>query len=283
MDEWRSGKASLAQTDQSRAEPDAPHEDEIRQQLYRILHSAAFRDSLRLTRFLAFVVEATLAGNAERIKAYTIAVEALGRSTDFDPQADPIVRVEAGRLRGALARYYSGAGRNDPLVMDLPRGAYVPTFGRRSAETAPPPLAAGRFAAQGDESDHVTEMLGQGRQFNQVVTVFQELTAIHRQLAVMTAQIESTQQALINSRVLSPVGDRDCLACRPAALLLPTAPSSQPDAPRTADGRQEQRTQQTQSALAAWPRRSRPGGHRRDAADDADDPSSLRALRLRGR
>ena len=125
-----------ARPDNFQAEQGAPHADEIRRQLGRIVGSAAFRDSLRLTRFLTFVVEATLAGKGDRIKAYTIAVEALGRGGDFDLQADPIVRVEAGRLRQALARYYSGAGGHDPLVIDVPRGGYVPIFRPRDEAAA---------------------------------------------------------------------------------------------------------------------------------------------------
>lgn len=119
-----------------------PHITEIRDQLDRIVESVAFRNSPRLVRFLTFVVEATLAGNAEKIKGYTVATEALGRGSDFDPEADSIVRVEAGRLRVALARYYAGPGTNDPLLIDLPSGTYVPTFRTRtfvasSAATSP--------------------------------------------------------------------------------------------------------------------------------------------------
>lgn len=110
---------------------ETPQSDEIRWQLGRIVASAAFRDSLRLTHFLTFVVEATLAGQSDRIKAYTVAVEALGRNSDFDPQTDPIVRVEAGRLRAALARYYGGPGWDDSVVIEVPRGTYVPVFRRQ--------------------------------------------------------------------------------------------------------------------------------------------------------
>jgi len=112
--------------------PDMPNTTEIRDQLARVVESAAFRNSPRLVRFLTFVVEATLDGNADKIKGYTIATEALGRGSDFDPEADAIVRVEAGRLRIALARYYAGAGANDSLVIELPRGNYVPTFRGRT-------------------------------------------------------------------------------------------------------------------------------------------------------
>jgi hypothetical protein len=86
---------------------------------------------------LRFVVDAALAGQADRIKGYTIGVEAFGRGEDFDPQSDPIVRVEAGRLRRALDNYYAGA--KDPVVIALPVGTYVPTFTLRAAtrSTAP--------------------------------------------------------------------------------------------------------------------------------------------------
>src|SRR6202034_4619506 len=107
--------------------------DEIRQELRLIIGSAGFRDSARLSRFITFVVERTLAGKGGTIKGYTIAVEALGRGSNFDPQSDPIVRVEAGRLRRALARYYESGGYNDPLVIDVPRGTYVPSFRRRGS------------------------------------------------------------------------------------------------------------------------------------------------------
>lgn len=92
--------------------------------------SQNFRASPQLASFLHFVVEETLTGHADRIKGYSIAVGALGRNDTFDPQTNPIVRVEAGRLRRALEHYYAGPGRRDPLVIELPRGTYVPTFNR---------------------------------------------------------------------------------------------------------------------------------------------------------
>lgn len=112
------------------AEVGRPCADEIRAALARMAASEAFRGSPQLVAFLRYVVEATLRGAAERIKGYTIAVEALGRADDFDPQADPIVRVEAMRLRRALARYYDNGGKHDPVVIDLPLGNYVPMFRR---------------------------------------------------------------------------------------------------------------------------------------------------------
>jgi len=122
------------------AQPHSVDSGEVRRQLARVIASDVFRGSLRLTRFLQFVVETTLAGKAGTIKAYTVAVEALGRNSDFDPQ-DPIVRVEALRLRAALARYYGGPGRDDVIIIKIPCGSYVPSFHRRTA-------ADGTYAAK---------------------------------------------------------------------------------------------------------------------------------------
>jgi Tfp pilus assembly protein PilF len=105
--------------------------EEVRAELERILASPAFSHSPRLAAFLRFVVESRLSGKADYIKSYTIGVEALGRSEGFDPHVDPIVRVEAGRLRKALARYYSSIGVDRSVLIDLPRGSYVPVFCRQ--------------------------------------------------------------------------------------------------------------------------------------------------------
>lgn len=106
-------------------------DDDVRLSLAAIVASSAFHASPQLAAFLRFVVEATLSGRSEQIKGYTIAVEALGRDSAFDPQTDPIVRVEAGRLRRALDRYYAGPGQADTVVIELPRGSYVPAFRQR--------------------------------------------------------------------------------------------------------------------------------------------------------
>lgn len=107
-----------------------PNADEIRAALGHMAASEAFRGSPQLVAFLRYVVEATLRGEQDRIKGYTIAIEALGRGDDFDPQIDPIVRVEATRLRRAINRYYENGGRNDAVQIELPLGSYVPRFRR---------------------------------------------------------------------------------------------------------------------------------------------------------
>jgi len=103
----------------------------VRAQLDKILSSRSFSGADRATGFLRFVVSKTLSGEADQLKEYVLAVEALGRKPSFDPRTDPIVRVEAGRLRGRLEEYYQTEGSGDDLLITLPKGGYVPTFERR--------------------------------------------------------------------------------------------------------------------------------------------------------
>lgn len=100
----------------------------IRAELERILSSDGFRAAPQLSSFLSFIVERAVAGRASELKGYTIAVEALGRPADFNPQIDPIVRVEAGRLRRALTQYYTREGQADPVKLSMPVGGYSPVF-----------------------------------------------------------------------------------------------------------------------------------------------------------
>ena len=110
---------------------------DVRTALRQVLDSEVFRSSPQLAAFLEFVVQAVLEDKADRIKSYTIGVEVLRRPHNFDPQTDPTVRVEATRLRRALHRYYAGPGQSDAVVIDLPRGSYVPTF---TCRVASPPI-----------------------------------------------------------------------------------------------------------------------------------------------
>ena len=110
----------------------------VRSQLATILQSPAFVGSPQLRAFLSYVVDQRLKGNESRIKGYTIAVEALGRATSFDPAADPIIRVEAARMRRLLGEYYEGPGAKDPVLIDVPKGGYVPVFQTRESAAAAP-------------------------------------------------------------------------------------------------------------------------------------------------
>ena len=110
--------------------------DAVLAHLARVLSSHAFGGAERSIALLRFLVERTIDGEGERLKEYTVGTEALGRGASFDPRTDPIVRAEASRLRGRLERYYADEGRADDLVIELPKGTYVPRFAARAAMPA---------------------------------------------------------------------------------------------------------------------------------------------------
>jgi TolB-like protein len=100
----------------------------VRAELERVLSSPEFAGSERHRGFLSYIVEETLAGRADRLKAYNIATAAFNRGLDFDPQQDSIVRIEAGRLRRALEHFYLTDGRDHEIQIVVPKGSYVPQF-----------------------------------------------------------------------------------------------------------------------------------------------------------
>ena len=110
----------------------------IREQLDRILKSGPFLHAPRRQRFLEYIVNETLAGRGERLKGYSIAQEVFDRSDAFDPNVDPIVRVEAARVRDKLREYYGVDGRSDPIRIDLPKGSYTPHIEFRQAPIPEP-------------------------------------------------------------------------------------------------------------------------------------------------
>ena len=103
-------------------------EDQVRAALERVLAAPEFVNATRLSRFLRFAAEKALAGAGAELKEYLLGVEVFDRGQDFDPRLDPIVRVEAGRLRGKLQEYYEGGGQSDPVRIVFRKGSYAPTF-----------------------------------------------------------------------------------------------------------------------------------------------------------
>src|SRR4051794_19520808 len=99
-----------------------------RRQLERVLESPGFSRNERLSRFLRFVVEGHLDSKDHELKESVIAIEVFGRRPDFDSRLDPVVRTEAARLRARLSEYYINGGKADALVIELPKGGYVPRF-----------------------------------------------------------------------------------------------------------------------------------------------------------
>ena len=119
-----------------------------RQQLDRILGSRTFQPVERLKRFLTFVVTETLDGRGDQLKEYVIAVQVFGKEESFDPRTDPLVRVQARRLRARLERYYRDEGGHDELMLELPKGGYTPTFKPRDRDRALPRAVGVTIASQ---------------------------------------------------------------------------------------------------------------------------------------
>jgi hypothetical protein len=113
-------------------EPQTPLEtisaNDIRAEVQRICHSRAMSECHRLTQFLNFVVASTLRAEASHLKETIIGVSVFARSPDYDPKVDTIVRSQAWRLRAKLRKYYASEGANDPIVIEIPIGGYVPVF-----------------------------------------------------------------------------------------------------------------------------------------------------------
>lgn len=114
----------------------------VREHLDRIERSVSFAKADRLRAFLRFVVEKTLAGETHAIKEYSIAIEVCSRDPSFDPKADPIVRVDANRLRARLEAYYRVEGQDDRVRIQLRKGSYVPAIVLQEAAAARAPGAA---------------------------------------------------------------------------------------------------------------------------------------------
>lgn len=100
-------------------------------ELARVLGSQTFRQVERLKRFLNFIVTESTSGRGDQLKEYVIGVQVFDKEPSFDPRADPIVRVQARRLRARLVRYYRDEGHEDALVIEMPKGGYSPVFRQR--------------------------------------------------------------------------------------------------------------------------------------------------------
>nr|WP_314258196.1 hypothetical protein [uncultured Devosia sp.] len=111
-----------------------PQREIVQEALERLLQWPEIARSPQLGKFLDYIVQRRLEGDEQAIKAYSIAVDVFGRGDDFDPQSDPIVRVQARRLRGLIDDYYRGPGADEALQIRLPVGRYIPEFVERPRE-----------------------------------------------------------------------------------------------------------------------------------------------------
>jgi TolB-like protein/Tfp pilus assembly protein PilF len=114
----------------------------IRSQLEKLLASRTLAPSQQLCRLLRFVVDQETSGQGDQLKEYLLGVEVFRKDESFDPRIDPVVRTEARRLRNKLTDYYAEEGRNDPVVIDLPKGSYRPVFRAGPAGTAIAPATS---------------------------------------------------------------------------------------------------------------------------------------------
>jgi hypothetical protein len=110
---------------------------ERREELRRVLQSKHFASAPKKSRFLEFVSEQTFLGSGEKLNEYLIGVEVYGRGSDFNPQDDPIVRVQAHDIRRALKKYYEEEGKTSSWRIDLPLGHYIPVFSKAAQEEEP--------------------------------------------------------------------------------------------------------------------------------------------------
>lgn len=124
---------------------DVPAEN-LRAAVTRICASPPFARAPRAADLLKYLVDKAVGGRADEIKEYTVALEFFGRAS-YDPKLDSLVRVEAGKLRQLLAKYYESGGMNDPVRIEIPRGSYRPSFHPQAAPPQPPRAAPWRIQA----------------------------------------------------------------------------------------------------------------------------------------
>ncbi|MDQ2777164.1 MAG: hypothetical protein M3Y57_19930 [Acidobacteriota bacterium] len=165
---------------------DGPSTEQVLTHLEIVLKSEVFSGAARQQRLLRHLVTRRLQGATGELKEYTLGVEVFDRGDDFDPRLDPIVRVEASRLRSRLQKYYEGSGSEDVVRITLPRGAYLPSFASLDQAAAPSPDSA---VLQVDaEKSHVplaqAELPRRGKAFGNPVLVGISVAAAAALLAV---------------------------------------------------------------------------------------------------
>jgi serine/threonine-protein kinase len=138
-----------------------PPPEAVRAALERLLASREFAHSVRLARFLRFAVEETIAGRGAQLKECVIGVEVFDRDASYDSRLDPIVRVEARRLRTKLGKYYRGAGVAEPVQIEFPKGGYTPVFQMRDARAGAETIAVAPFVIL-SRADPENESFGGG-------------------------------------------------------------------------------------------------------------------------
>lgn len=127
------------------------------EQINRLVGSHALHGSESLCKLLRYLAKHAVDHPGTPIKEFQIATEVFGRSADFDPQLDSMVRVQAGRLRSKLTEYYSADGLEDPIVVELPKGTYVLSFHHRNPSGTKPNAAGVNGVVDKDSLEKSTE------------------------------------------------------------------------------------------------------------------------------
>jgi TolB-like protein len=162
-----------------RSMTEVPDVHSVLAHLQSILDSPEFAHSARMRRFLSFVVEETLAGRADSLKEYTIATHVFDRPASFNPTIDPVVRVEARRLRAKLADYYGRCRSQCGVMITLPKGHYIPQFVPPSKPAAPPAaVTVAAFSPVGAGAERCCETL-HFELIDQLTRVHQVKVALH--------------------------------------------------------------------------------------------------------
>ena len=193
-----------------------PSADAIRVQLEKILASSGFAHAERKSRFLRFTVESVLAGRGDQIKEYLLGVEVFDREASYNPQIDPIVRVEAGRVRSKLKEYYQTEGQQDPVVIEFPKGSYVPVFKTRDATSREEPLS--QISREGEAGATAKTRGVRGAQLVAVVLVLAFATVVG--IAWWWRQTPRLTQGPILTRLTSDAGLTTDPAVSPDGRLL---------------------------------------------------------------
>ncbi|MGC1417459.1 MAG: hypothetical protein WA817_19375, partial [Candidatus Acidiferrum sp.] len=126
-------------------------QNHLLEQIERLTASHPLHGSESLCKLLRYLAKHAIEHPGTPIKEFQIATEVFGRSADFDPQLDSMVRVQAGRLRSKLAEYYGSDGQDDSMVVELPKGTYLLSFHHRNSAAAKP-ASSNRNEASGSES-----------------------------------------------------------------------------------------------------------------------------------
>ncbi|HTL28658.1 MAG TPA: hypothetical protein VL282_05550, partial [Tepidisphaeraceae bacterium] len=125
--------------------------ESVKAELEKILASPGFANAERLTKFLRYAVEEHLNGQSDKLKESLLGIDVFGRKPSYDPRIDAVVRTEAVKLRARLREYYESDGREDAVIIDLPKGGYVPAFrlrGKEEPKDAPAPVVAPEILAE---------------------------------------------------------------------------------------------------------------------------------------